>query len=147
MYRNNVRSSLFCRIAKRSIVFTGVIHHLLDHSLEQNCFTGIILPGALYVEMALEAALGTNFDQVLVKDLVFHSILPMSEELIRVIRCSKTDTECKGTHNFKVMCKAEKGDITLATAKLATFTKTASKESFTLSQACEYFIAAAIFLE
>lgn len=107
-------------------------------------FTGIILPGALYVEMALEAALGTNFDQILVTDLVFHSILPMSEELVRVIRCSKTDTECKDTRNFKVICNTEQGDITLATAKLATFVKTATKESFTMSQACEYFIAGAI---
>lgn len=93
----------------------------------------------MYVEQALEAALGTNFDQILVTDLVFHNILPMSEDLVRKIRCSKQDTESKDNQDFKVICETDQGDMTLATAKLTTFKEKSTQESFTLSQACEYF--------
>ena len=90
------------------------------------------------MEQALEAALGTNFDQILVRDLVFHNILPMSDDLVRKIRCSKSDAE--DVQDFKVFCETDQGDMILATAKLTTFNKKSTQESFTLSDAREYFI-------
>ena len=90
------------------------------------------------MEQALEAALGTNFDQILVRDLVFHNILPMSDDLVRKIRCSKKDAESKDAQDFKVFCETDQGDMILATARLTTFNKRSTQESFTLCKACEY---------
>ncbi len=98
---------------------------------------GIILPGACYVELALEAALwDTKIEPVIVKNMTFQNILPLHERLVRTVKCSKTLSENRVTYDFNAINSED--DIKLAFAKLFLFNQKGIEESLTLAEARKF---------
>ncbi len=93
------------------------------------------MPGACYIEMAFESVLmGTKIEPLVIRDIRFHTTLPLNEESIRRIKCAKVKPD-----ELRITLLAEHGEVVLSTAKLGEYRKTQNGNYLTLTEACKYF--------
>eukprot|EP00794_Sanderia_malayensis_P013962 gene13962-15419_t len=105
--------------------------YLSDHTMEN---AGIIMPGACYVELALEAALwDTNVEPVVVKDLAFKNTLALHERMIRPVKFTKEQSVDERYFDFNAINCDD--DVLLSSAKLFLFHQKTSGPSLTLAEA------------
>ena len=99
----------------------------------------MILPGACYVEFALEAAIkGTRPEPKIIKDLKFNNILPLHDHLVRTVECTKETSGQDEWYNFTISHVTDQGDKILSSAIIGSFESNGNEEVFTLSEACTF---------
>lgn len=99
----------------------------------------MILPGACYVELALEAFIATNeIKPAMIKGIKFNNVLPLHEHVIRQIKCVKERSAENESYEFKVIHVTDKGEINLSTATSLPFDGIRSEKTLTLQDACKY---------
>ena len=102
-------------------------------------FSGVILPGACYVELALEAAIKkTKPEPAIVKNLKFSNILPLHDHLVRTVECTKKAQNEDDWFKFKIVHVTEQGNVVLSSAFLGSFESKDSETALTLSDASKF---------
>ena len=103
-------------------------------------YKGVILPGACYVELALEATIKSNKPEpAVVKNLRFTNVLPLHEHLVRTVECIKEGSSSDELSEFTIVHVMEQGDVTLSTASLVSFENRGDETMLTLSDASKWF--------
>ena len=94
------------------------------------------MPGACYIEMALEASTISNkTGPVVLKDVVFQNILPLNEHIVRKVKCVKSKLACDDLHDFSVFHFTEQGDVPLARATLVSIYQKADENAISIAEA------------
>lgn len=104
-------------------------------------YLGVILPGACYVELALEATIKRNKPEpAVVKNLRFTNILPLHDHLVRTVECVKEASSQDELSEFTIVHVTEQGDVALSTASLVSFETKGNDTMLTLSEASKWFV-------
>ena len=102
---------------------------------------GVILPGACYVELALEASITSNkLEPAIVKNISFDNVLPLHEHVIRKVKCTKVVSDQGESFQFEIIHVTDQGDVPLSSATLISFEKKSIGPTFTLCEASKLML-------
>ena len=102
-------------------------------------FAGVILPGACYVELALEATIkNIKPEPAIVKNLKFSNILPLHDHLVRTVECTKKAQNEADWFKFKIVHVTEQGNVVLSSAFLGSFESKDVEAALTLFNASKF---------
>ncbi len=92
------------------------------------------------MEMAFDAILmDTKIESLVLKDVVFQNTLPLNENSVRSIKCTKVRHAGRALDEFKITLMAEHGEVVLSTAKLKQYRKSGDNNVLTMAKACKLF--------
>ena len=103
----------------------------------------MLFPGACYIELAFEAAVMNNKIQPLtLRNLVYKNILPLDDNSLRTIRCTREASSDSMRDLFTVTHVTDQGEVILSTADIIIQDRQHSDEVMPFSEACKskYFI-------
>ena len=104
----------------------------------QISFTGVLFPGAGFIELAFEAAiLGNKIQPLIIRNVRFKSPLALNESMICKIRCTKKTSNDGGYDKFEVTHVTGQGEHILSTAEIMTVDRDHSDKTFNFSDACK----------
>ena len=96
----------------------------------------MILPGACYVELALEATIRrNNTEAAIIKNLRFLNVLPLHDHLVRTVECVKEASSQDKLSEFRIVHVTDQGDVTISSASLVSFESKGNGVMLTLSEA------------
>ena len=75
---------------------------------------------------------------LVVRNVQFKNILPLNENVIRKIRCTKRTSTDGKSDKFEITHLTGQGEIVLSTAEISTISREASDNSLRFSEACEF---------
>ena len=101
--------------------------------------TGIIFPGAGFIELAFEAAMMESKVQPLViRNVTFRNVLIFNDNMIQRIRCIKKTSNGGKGEKFEVKHVTDHGGLTLSTADIFKFNGEPSSDALSFSEARKY---------
>ena len=101
--------------------------------------TGIIFPGAGFIELAFEAAMmESKIQPLVIRNVTFRTVLIFNDNVIQRIRCSKQTSNGGNGEKFEVKHVTDHGGLTLSTADIFKFNGEPSGDTLSFSEARTY---------